>query len=182
MRTNSRNWDPIGLSEFNCTASIPRNVICNSAIGNSNWGNWDPQFQCGQLANWQFNPIQFPQFNDGNSIGLAKEAELMPSPSCGQRAMTAWGSDGSLVRVRRIDAGRVLFFPILKTGPVHTPPAPGIGGRVASESLACLQFLDAGGNVSGTVPRMGVDFKIGVGGHTSRPPCILKPRFGGAIL
>jgi hypothetical protein len=54
-------------------------LICNSAIGTFNWGNWDPQFQFGQLANWQFNPIQFSQFNDGNSIGLAKEAELMPS-------------------------------------------------------------------------------------------------------
>jgi hypothetical protein len=51
-------------------------LVCNSAIGNSNWGNWDPQFQFGQLANWQFNAIQFPQFNDGNSIGLAKEAEI----------------------------------------------------------------------------------------------------------
>jgi hypothetical protein len=47
-------------------------LICNSAIGNSNWGNWDPQFQLGQLANWQFNPIEFPQFNEGNSlIGFA---------------------------------------------------------------------------------------------------------------
>jgi len=52
-------------------------LICNSAIGNSNWGNWDPQFQFGQLANWQFNQIQFPRFNEGNSlIGFAEEAEI----------------------------------------------------------------------------------------------------------
>jgi hypothetical protein len=29
---------------------------------------------------------------------------------------------------------------------------------------------------------MGVDFKIGIGGYTSFPPCILKPRFGGAFF
>jgi hypothetical protein len=43
-------------------------LICNSAIGNSNWGSWDPQFQFGQLANWQFNPIQIPRFNEGQFV------------------------------------------------------------------------------------------------------------------
>ena len=35
------------------------------------------QFQFGQLANWQFNPIQSAQFNeDIQLVGLAKEAEI----------------------------------------------------------------------------------------------------------
>jgi hypothetical protein len=42
----------------------------------------------GQLA--ISNPIQFPDSMRAiQLVGLAKEAELMPSPSYGQRAMTA---------------------------------------------------------------------------------------------
>jgi len=53
-----------------------------------------------------------------------------------------------------------------KSGPVHTGKPPPLGGRAArSESLACLQFLGAAGMCR--VPgrrRMGVGFKIGLGG------------------
>jgi len=68
MRTNSRIWDPIGLNDPIARPQPLEMLICNSAIGNSNWGNWDPQVQFGQLANWQFNQIQFPRFNEGNSL------------------------------------------------------------------------------------------------------------------
>src|SRR6266498_5712948 len=65
------------------------------------------------------------------------------------------------------------------------PPAPGLGGRMASESLGGLlpvfNFWTRAGMCRGPYRRrMGVGFKIGVGGYTSFPPCILKPRFGGA--
>src|SRR5262249_6133616 len=81
MRTNSRIWDPIGLNDPIARPQPLEMLICNSAIGNSNWGNWDPQFQFGQLANWQFNQIQFPRFNEGNSlIGFAASMRL----SCGR--------------------------------------------------------------------------------------------------
>src|SRR5262249_47911769 len=77
MRTNSRNWDPIGLNDPIARPQPLEMLICNSAIGNSNWGNWDPRFQFGQLANWQFNQIQCPRFNARNSlIGFAEEAEI----------------------------------------------------------------------------------------------------------
>jgi hypothetical protein len=53
------------------------------------FGNWAiPTGAIGQLA--ISNPIQFPDSMRAiQLVGLAKEAELMPSPSCGQRAMTA---------------------------------------------------------------------------------------------
>ena len=71
MRTNFRNWDPIGLNDPIAQPQPLEMLICNSAIGNSNWGNWDPQFRLGQLANWQsaisksnsIHPIQRGQIN-----------------------------------------------------------------------------------------------------------------------
>ena len=81
MNTNSRNWGPIGLGNPIATASIPRQTAAIRQLGNSNWG-----------AIGQFNSIQINSPNSMRAIqlvGLAKEAELMPSPSCGQRAMTA---------------------------------------------------------------------------------------------
>src|SRR5262249_202549 len=43
IRTNSRNWDPVGLNDPIARPQPLEMLICNSAIGNSNWGNWDPQ-------------------------------------------------------------------------------------------------------------------------------------------
>jgi hypothetical protein len=60
MRTNSRNWGPIGLSEFNCRPQSLEMLICNSAIGNSNLGNWDPQFQLGAIGQLAIQPNSIP--------------------------------------------------------------------------------------------------------------------------
>jgi hypothetical protein len=54
--------DRLNLSDFHSAMRIPA-IGTLLDRGNSKWGNWDPQFQFGQLANWQFNPSQFPQFN-----------------------------------------------------------------------------------------------------------------------
>src|SRR5262249_2229768 len=97
MRTSSRNWDPIGLNDPFARPQPLEMLICNSAIGNSNWGNWDPQFQFGQLANWQFNQIQF-----GNSlIGFAEEAEI--DEAVMRPAFLVWGG-GADAGARRITA------------------------------------------------------------------------------
>jgi len=91
MRTNSRNWDPIGLNDPIAQPQPLELLICNSAVGQFQLGQMGPAIAIraiGQLAIQPNPPIQFSQFNEGNLVGRTEEAELMPSLSSGRRVMT----------------------------------------------------------------------------------------------
>jgi hypothetical protein len=87
-------------------------LICNSAIGQFQLGQLGPQFQFGQLANWQFNPIQFTQFNEGNSIavGLAKEAEINAASSSSELNSSCMGEGRHNVTTYWMDHHNVMTY------------------------------------------------------------------------